>query len=114
MHLVRAGECDALSLGLPEIGRALLCTGPCSHVRVFDAASDQVIAYGPQERAAVLAEIGKFLTSLVAEQASRRQSLSPGPSSRDGAAPGRLGSARHNDMEQDSNALDFRRSHSPE
>ncbi|MFC8349802.1 hypothetical protein [Streptomyces sp. NPDC057280] len=69
VHLVRAGECDALSLGLPEIGRALLCTGPNSHVRLFAPAAGQVIAYGPQERAAVLAEVDKFLTGLVAEQA---------------------------------------------
>ncbi|SNX88501.1 hypothetical protein SAMN06272735_8953 [Streptomyces sp. TLI_55] len=69
VHLVRAGECDALSLGLPEIGRALLCAGPHGQVRVVDAASNQVIIYGPQERAAVLAEVDKFLTGLVAERA---------------------------------------------
>ncbi|MBE8477455.1 hypothetical protein IQ210_41540 [Streptomyces sp. 3R004] len=69
VHLVRTGECDALSLGLPEIGRALLCAGPHSHVRVFNAAAGQAIAYGPQERAAVLAEIDTLLTGLVAEQA---------------------------------------------
>jgi len=68
VDLVRAGECDALSLGLPEIGRALICVGPHSQVRVLDAASDQVIAYGPQERAAVLAEVDMFLTGLVAER----------------------------------------------
>ncbi|MCW8382355.1 hypothetical protein [Streptomyces justiciae] len=68
VHLVREGECDALSLGLPEIARALLCAGPDSQVRVLDAASDQVIAYGLQERAAVLAEVDMFLTGLVAER----------------------------------------------
>ncbi|MFE3410708.1 hypothetical protein ACFXMT_21015 [Streptomyces mirabilis] len=68
LRLVREGECNALSLGLPEIARALLCTGPHSHVRTYDAAADQFIAYGPTERAAVLAEVDKFLACIVAEQ----------------------------------------------
>ncbi|MEU6375490.1 hypothetical protein [Streptomyces sp. NPDC046909] len=67
VYLVRTGECDALSLGLPEIARALLCAGPNSRVRAVDAAG-QVITYGPQERAAVLAEADLFLTGLVTEQ----------------------------------------------
>ncbi|MFG2257299.1 hypothetical protein [Streptomyces mirabilis] len=69
LQLVRVGECDALSLGLPEIARALICTGPHSHVRTYDAAADQFIAYGPTERAAVLAEVEMVLAPLVAEQA---------------------------------------------
>ncbi|WP_236067199.1 hypothetical protein [Streptomyces brasiliscabiei] len=68
LRLVRTGECDALSLGLPEIGRALICTGPTNHVRTFDAAADQTTTYGPDDRAAVLAEIDIFLAGLVAEQ----------------------------------------------
>ncbi|WP_330327866.1 hypothetical protein [Streptomyces pseudovenezuelae] len=68
VQLVRQGECDALSLGLPEIARALLCAGPDTHVCAFDGAG-QDITYGPQERAAVLAKIDLFLTGLVAEQA---------------------------------------------
>ncbi|WP_369386194.1 hypothetical protein AB5J72_00065 [Streptomyces sp. CG1] len=68
LHLVRSGECDALSLGLPEIGRALVCTGPHSHVRAYDAAANDFIVHGPAERAAVLAEVGAFLASLVTEQ----------------------------------------------
>ncbi|WP_405914573.1 hypothetical protein [Streptomyces sp. NBC_00728] len=68
VRLVHAGECDALSLGLPEIARALVCTGPDSHVRAFDAAADEFIDYGPAARAAALAEVGGFLSSLVAEQ----------------------------------------------
>ncbi|MGW7208459.1 hypothetical protein [Streptomyces sp. NPDC054837] len=68
VQLVRTGECDALSLRLPEIGRALICVGPTRQVRAFDAAADQVITYGPQERAAVLAEVDMFLTGLVAER----------------------------------------------
>jgi hypothetical protein len=68
LQLVRDGECDALSLGLPEIARALICTGPHSHVRAFDAAAGEFIAYGPAERAAVLAEVDTFLACLVVEQ----------------------------------------------
>ncbi|GAX57781.1 hypothetical protein [Streptomyces olivochromogenes] len=69
LQLVRVGECDALSLGLPEIARVLICTGPHSHVRTYDAAANQFIAYGPTERAAVLAEVEMVLAPLVAEQA---------------------------------------------
>ncbi|MFD3381314.1 hypothetical protein [Streptomyces sp. NPDC058697] len=78
VQLVRAGECDALSLGLPEIARALVISGPYNHVRAFDAAANQFITYGPKERAAVLAEVDMFLARLVAEQ-----DLWPG----DGLAP---------------------------
>lgn len=45
-----------------------MCAGPDSHVRVFDARSGQALTYGPQERAAVMAEADLFLTCLVAEQ----------------------------------------------
>jgi hypothetical protein len=68
VQLVHAGECDALSLGLPAIARALITAGPHSNVRAFDAGADEVLTYGPTERAAVLAEIDAFLTCLVAEQ----------------------------------------------
>ncbi|WP_369253795.1 hypothetical protein [Streptomyces sp. R35] len=68
VRLVHSGDCDALSLGLPEITRALVCTGPHGHVRAYDAAADEFIDYGPAVRAAVLAEVGAFLASLVAEQ----------------------------------------------
>lgn len=68
VQLARQGECDALSLGLPEIARALLCSGPDTHVCAFGAAG-QDTTYGPQERAAVLAQVDMFLTALVAEQA---------------------------------------------
>ncbi|MGI5518700.1 hypothetical protein [Streptomyces sp. CA-106131] len=43
LQLVRSGDCNALSLGLSEIARALVCTGPHSHVRVYDAATDDFI-----------------------------------------------------------------------
>ncbi|MGW3037408.1 hypothetical protein ACWDCB_40170 [Streptomyces sp. NPDC001178] len=68
LQLVRDGDCDALGLGLPEIARALVCTGPHSHVRAYDAAADDVVVYGASERAAVLDEVGMFLTGLAAEQ----------------------------------------------
>ncbi|MER7569053.1 hypothetical protein ABTZ93_39940 [Streptomyces sp. NPDC097941] len=68
VQLVHAGDCDALSLGLAEVARALVCAGPRSHVRAFDAAAGEFIDYGPEERAAALAEVGAFLASLVAEQ----------------------------------------------
>ncbi|MFG2463286.1 hypothetical protein ACGFWE_40405 [Streptomyces sp. NPDC048523] len=67
-QLVRAGECDALSLGLPDIARALIIAGPHTQVRAFDAATDELITYGPNERAAVLKEIDRFLVPLVAER----------------------------------------------
>ncbi|MET7852672.1 hypothetical protein ABZT48_31495 [Streptomyces avermitilis] len=68
VRLVHFGDCDALSLGLPGIARPLVCTGPHSHVRVYDAAADEFIDYGPAARAAALAEVGAFLASLVTEQ----------------------------------------------
>ncbi|MDX3266034.1 hypothetical protein AB0N87_38275 [Streptomyces sp. NPDC093228] len=68
LQLVRSGDCDALSVDLPEIARALVCTGPHSHVRAYNAATDDFIAYGPTERTAVLAELNTFLAGLVVEQ----------------------------------------------
>ncbi|MFF5481032.1 hypothetical protein ACFY5C_27425 [Streptomyces sp. NPDC012935] len=68
VRLIRAGECDALGLGLSEIARALVCTGPNSHVGTLETAPGQTLTYGPKERAAVLAEIGTYLACLVAEQ----------------------------------------------
>ncbi|WP_329331206.1 hypothetical protein OG866_00225 [Streptomyces sp. NBC_00663] len=68
VHLVRHGDCDALSLGLPDLARALICAGPHSHVRAIDAASGQSMVYGATERAAVLADVEKFLAGLVAER----------------------------------------------
>ncbi|TVZ84764.1 hypothetical protein [Streptomyces sp. BK340] len=68
VQLVHAGRCDALSLGLPEIARALLCNGSHSQVRAYDAAADEFIVYGPTERAEALTQVGRFLAELVAEQ----------------------------------------------
>ncbi|MFE0921256.1 hypothetical protein ACFW24_26285 [Streptomyces nigra] len=68
VHLVQTQMCDALSLGLPEVARALICTGPDSQVRAFDAAAQKFAVHGPDERAKVLTEVGRFLTGLTAEQ----------------------------------------------
>jgi hypothetical protein len=68
LQLVRSGRCDALSLGLSAMARALVCTGPHSHVRVYDTAAGDVITHGAAERAKVLEEVGTFLTGIVTEQ----------------------------------------------
>ncbi|MFJ9729444.1 hypothetical protein ACIRP3_42610 [Streptomyces sp. NPDC101209] len=68
VHLVQTQQCDALSLGLPEMARALICTGPESEVRAFDAAAGELTVYGPDDRTKVLTEVGMFLTGLAAEQ----------------------------------------------
>jgi len=68
VQLIHCGHCDALSLGLPDITRALLCSGPHSHVRAYDAVAGEFTDYGPGERAAALADVGVFLAALVAEQ----------------------------------------------
>ncbi|MPY30134.1 hypothetical protein FNH09_02015 [Streptomyces adustus] len=68
VHLVRTQMCDALSLGLSEVARALICTGPDSEVRAFDAAAGEFTVYGLDDRIKVLTEVGMFLTSLAAEQ----------------------------------------------
>ncbi|MFE4756066.1 hypothetical protein ACFRIB_38545 [Streptomyces mirabilis] len=57
--LVRAGKCGALSFGLPEIPRALICTAPHSHVRSFDPLAEQSITYGETDRAAILAALSE-------------------------------------------------------
>ncbi|MEU6260460.1 hypothetical protein [Streptomyces sp. NPDC047043] len=68
VHLVQTQRCDALSLGLPEVARALICTGPASQVRAFDAAAGEFTMYGPDDRTKVLTEVGLFLTGLTAQQ----------------------------------------------
>ncbi|MGW3651663.1 hypothetical protein [Streptomyces sp. NPDC000878] len=68
LDLVRLGYCDALSLGLSGVARALVCAGPYIRVRVYDAAARDFIDYGPAERATVLAEVDAALADLVAEQ----------------------------------------------
>ncbi|MGW0916491.1 hypothetical protein ACWD1Z_32880 [Streptomyces sp. NPDC002784] len=70
LRLIRDHACDALSLGLPLIARALLCAGPHSQVvRAHVGDTSRLTAYEPDDRGTILAEIDKFLTPLVAEQA---------------------------------------------
>lgn len=64
--LVQRQLCDALSLGLPELERSLLCIGPGAgrEVRIFDASAGDFIAYGQDARAAVLTEVRRLLTAI--------------------------------------------------
>ncbi|MFE3268912.1 hypothetical protein [Streptomyces sp. NPDC059215] len=67
--LVRRHLCDALSLSLPELERALICTGPDTRqeVRTFDAAARVSTTYGRDAQAAVLAEVSRLLTAITPE-----------------------------------------------
>ncbi|MEU9917843.1 hypothetical protein [Streptomyces sp. NPDC051001] len=73
VQIIRTGGCDALSLGLPTIERALICSGPDTTVRVYDPATDGFIPYGSEDRAAVLAHVGIHLA-----RAGAGQDLWPG------------------------------------
>ncbi|MFJ6636762.1 hypothetical protein ACIQMR_36180 [Streptomyces sp. NPDC091376] len=68
VQLVQTQMCDALSLGLPKIARALICTGPHNQVRTFHAALGEPIIYGPDDRARVLDEVNRLLTSIATQQ----------------------------------------------
>jgi hypothetical protein len=70
VQLVQRQMCDALSLRLPAIARALICTGPGpdNQVRAFDPAAGELTVYGPDDRANVLAKVGMFLTPIATEQ----------------------------------------------
>ncbi|WP_406469853.1 hypothetical protein [Streptomyces sp. NBC_01615] len=61
LQLIQDRECDGLSLGLPDIARALVCSGPQSEVRVYDPAAERYQAYGAADRIEVLAEVGRQL-----------------------------------------------------
>lgn len=61
LELINAHGCDALSLGLPGLARALVCAGPGSMVRAWDPAAGQDRVYGPADRIEVLVEIGRHL-----------------------------------------------------
>ncbi|WAZ26942.1 hypothetical protein STRCI_008628 [Streptomyces cinnabarinus] len=61
LQLVRDHDCDALNLDLPDIARALVCSGPHSQVRVVDPTSGAHLAYGPADRIEVLVEVGRHL-----------------------------------------------------
>ncbi|WP_411092796.1 hypothetical protein [Streptomyces sp. 049-1] len=68
LELVHTERCDALRLGLSELTRALLCTGPHGLVRVFDTTTDDVVTYGSAERDAVLDDVGVHLAAVTTEQ----------------------------------------------
>ena len=61
IRLIRSQSCDALSLGLPPLARALVCTGPYSQVRTHDPATGRIQVFGPADRSEVLAAIGSRL-----------------------------------------------------
>jgi hypothetical protein len=75
LQLILNRECDALSLGLPDIDRALVCSGPHSMVRAYDPVARRYQMYGPADRAEVLTEIGRHLKR-VAERSGRSRSAS--------------------------------------
>ncbi|MBT2393566.1 hypothetical protein J7E87_30180 [Streptomyces sp. ISL-1] len=62
LQLIQDRECDALSLRLPDIARALVCSGPHSEVRAYDPAAGRYQVYGPADRIEVLVEVGKQLS----------------------------------------------------
>ncbi|MFE5191690.1 hypothetical protein [Streptomyces sp. NPDC056628] len=68
VHLVQTRMCDALSLGLPEVARALICTTPDIRMRAFDAVAEEFTVYGPEDRTKVLTEVGRLLAGLTAER----------------------------------------------
>lgn len=49
LQLIQDRECDALSLSLPDIARALVCSGPHSEVLVYDPEASGPLA-GPRRR----------------------------------------------------------------
>ncbi|MFF0142616.1 hypothetical protein ACFYRN_40065 [Streptomyces sp. NPDC005227] len=68
--LVRRQQCDALSLELSAVERALVCKGPGAdqEVRIFDCATGDFIAYQQDDRAAVVAEVRRILTAIKPER----------------------------------------------
>ncbi|GGQ97879.1 hypothetical protein [Streptomyces asoensis] len=65
LQLIRDRECDALSLDLPHIARALMCSGPHSEVRVHEPVTGRQQTYGAIERNEVLIDVGRQLAKLV-------------------------------------------------
>ncbi|MFF4398546.1 hypothetical protein [Streptomyces sp. NPDC001480] len=61
LQLIQDCPCDALSLGLPDIARALVCSGPHGEARVCDPAAGQHQAHGPAHRLQVLVEVGRHM-----------------------------------------------------
>ncbi|MFD5722657.1 hypothetical protein [Streptomyces sp. NPDC127036] len=62
--------CDGLSLRLPELDRALVCIGPAAgqEVRIFGLSAGDFLAYGQEDRDAVLAGVRRILSSIKAER----------------------------------------------
>ncbi|MEU2587323.1 hypothetical protein ABZ612_31295 [Streptomyces avermitilis] len=65
LRLIRQSGCDALSLGLPAIARALICNGPDTELRAYDATADRYIPYGRASRTAVLDQLADHLDRAV-------------------------------------------------
>ncbi|MGW4518119.1 hypothetical protein ACWEO4_40700 [Streptomyces sp. NPDC004393] len=61
LQLIGDQECDALSLGLPDSARALVCSGPHSGLRAYDPAVGRYEVYGSADRIEVLVEVGRQL-----------------------------------------------------
>ncbi|MGW5251239.1 hypothetical protein ACWEQN_47655, partial [Streptomyces sp. NPDC004129] len=66
-HPSRSERQQLLSLGLPDIARALVCSGPHSQVRAYDPAAGRYQLYGPADRIEVLVEVGRQLAWAKAE-----------------------------------------------
>ncbi|MFE1442734.1 hypothetical protein [Streptomyces sp. NPDC058739] len=66
LRLVQDRACDAVSLRLPDIARALVCAGPHSQVRTVDPEGGQQSVYGPADRVEVLVEVGRHLARVEA------------------------------------------------
>lgn len=68
--LARRQLCDALSLGLPTVERALVCIEPAAdrEVRILDSKVGDVIAYRQNDRGEVLAEVRRILSSIKPER----------------------------------------------
>ncbi|MFE5847189.1 hypothetical protein ACFQ7N_36775 [Streptomyces niveus] len=64
LHLVRQSTGEALSLRLPEVDRALLCSGPNTEVRVCHPLLQHTVAFGPAHRARALARVQKQVLRL--------------------------------------------------
>jgi hypothetical protein len=58
-QLIQDRACDALTLDLPHVARALVCSGPHSRVRAYDPAAGRYQTWGPADRIQVLVEVGK-------------------------------------------------------
>ncbi|MCT9010310.1 hypothetical protein [Streptomyces rhizosphaerihabitans] len=67
LQLIQDRACDVLSLDLPHVARALVCSGPHSRVRAYDPAAGRYQTWGPADRIQVLVEVGRQLA--VAEAA---------------------------------------------